>query len=137
MIVEVLESYASLNGRWLQSWNDANAASIASVRIAFGQWELATLTARFMTARVSAYADYDGRIELLVRRLDKLTEEYGDDYARELRRIYSAWADLSRNDRALTPVLPLAAEVRSESPDANGEFARSDRAGERRADIAH
>ena len=137
MIVEVLESYASFNGRWLQSWNHANAASIASVRIAFGQWELATLTARFMTERVRAYADHDGRIEPLVRRLDNITEEYGDDYARELRRIYSAWSDLLRNDRALTPVLPPAAEVRSESRDANGEFARSDRAGERRADIAH
>ena len=136
MIVEALESYAKTNGRWLQTWSHAHAASIASMRIAFSQWELATLTARFMMERVRAYADHGG-IEPLVRRLDRLTEEYGDDYARELRRIYAAWSELLRNDRALTPVSPPASEGRNESTDANGEFARNARAGERRADVAH
>jgi|SRR5688572_13265412 hypothetical protein len=136
MIVEAFESYAKASGRWLQAWNGANAASIASVRVAFGRWELATLTARFMTERVRAYADYDGRIEPLVRRLDKLTEEYCDDYARELRRIYAAWSEVLRNDRALSPASP-ASGGRNEPADANGEVARSKRAGERRADIAH
>ena len=68
MIVEAFERYAKTNGRWLQTWSHAHAASIAGMRIAFGQWELATLTARFMTARVSAYADYDGRIEFTAER---------------------------------------------------------------------
>jgi hypothetical protein len=137
MIVEAFETYAKSNGRWLQTWSHASAASIASMRIAFGQWELATLTARFMTERVRAYADHDGRIEPLVRRLDRLTEEYGEDYARELRRIYAAWSELLRSDRALTPAPPAASEGRNESTDANGEFTRGDRAGERRADVAH
>jgi hypothetical protein len=137
MIIEAFESYAKLNGRWLETWSHANAASIASMRIAFGQWELATLAARFMTERVRAYAEHDGRIEPLVRRLDSLTEGYGDDHARELRRIYAAWSELLRNDRALTPVSPPTSEGRNESADANGEFTRSDRAGERRGDVAH
>jgi hypothetical protein len=110
MIVEALESYAKSNG---------------------------PLTARFMTERVCAYADHDGRIEALVRRLDSLTEEYGDDYAHELRRTYAAWSELLRSDRALTPVSPPASEGRNEPTDANGEFTRSDQAGERRADVAH
>ena len=137
MIVEAFESYAKLNGRWLETWSHANAASIASLRIAFGQWELATLAARFMTERIRAYADHDGRIEPLVRRLDRLTEEYGDDHARELRRIYAAWSELLRNDRALTSDSPAASEERNEATGVNGDFKCSDLAGERRADVAH
>jgi hypothetical protein len=106
MIVEAMESYAKFNGPWLQAWSDANAAATASARIAFGQLELATLTSRFMTQRIRAYADYDGRLEPLVRRLDQLTEQYGEDYARELRQIYSAWSDLLREDRAVSQAMP-------------------------------
>ena len=107
MIAEAMENFARFNGPWLQAWNDANAVSITSARIAFGQLELAALTSRFMTQRVSAYADYDGRIEPLVRRLDQLTEQYGDDYTRQLRQIYSAWSDLLREDRAISQAMPL------------------------------
>ncbi|RPI59130.1 MAG: hypothetical protein EHM50_09705, partial [Lysobacterales bacterium] len=107
MIVEAMENFARFNGPWLQAWNDVNAASVASTRIAFGQFELATLTSRFLTQRIRAYADYDGRIEPLVRRLDQLTEQYGEDYARELRQIYSAWSDLLRQDRAASQAMPM------------------------------
>ena len=138
MIAETLETYAKFNSPWLRAWNDANAASIAGVRIAFGQWELAALTARFMTERVRAFADYDGRLEPLVRRLDKLTEEYGEDYAREIGQIYAAWSDLLRQDRALTPTMPSPDEERrGESPAGNGESKRGKRAAERRAEAAH
>lgn len=107
MIVEAMENFARFNGPWLQAWNDMNAASVASTRIAFGQFELATVTSRFLTQRIRAYADYDGRIEPLVRRLDELTEQYGEDYARELRQIYSAWSDLLREDRAASQAIPM------------------------------
>jgi hypothetical protein len=126
MIVEAMENFARFNGPWLQAWNDMNAASVASTRIAFGQFELATVTSRFLTQRIRAYADYDGRIEPLVRRLDELTEQYTDsyasqvraiysswsdilreDHARELRQIYSAWSDLLREDRAASQAIPM------------------------------
>jgi hypothetical protein len=111
MIVEAMENFARLNGPWLQAWNDANAASVASTRIAFGQLELATVTSRFMTQRIRAYADYDGRIEPLVRRLDELTEQYGEEYARELRQIFSAWSELLRHDRAASQAMPMPVPV--------------------------
>lgn len=107
MIVEAMENFARLNGPWLQAWNDVNAASVANARIAFGQIELATVTSRFMTQRIRAYADYDGRIEPLVRRLDQLTEQYGEEYTRELRQIYSAWSDLLRQDREVSQAMPM------------------------------
>ena len=97
MSAEALDSYARFKGPWLQAWNDTNAASITRARMAVGQLELAVLTARFMALRVRAYADYDGRVEPLVRRLEKLTEQYGEDYTRELRQIYSAWSDSLRD----------------------------------------
>ena len=134
MIAENMETYAKFNAPWLRAWNDANAASFASVRIAFGQWELATLTARFMTERVRAYADYDGRLEPLVGRLDKLTEEYGEDCRREISQIYAAWSDLLRQDRVLTPPMPLPdADRRGAVPAGNGASKRGKRAAERRA----
>lgn len=77
-------------------WNDASAASIKSARIGVGQFELAALTARFMTQRIRAYAEYDGQIEHLVRRLDETTKQYSEDYAPQLREIYSSWSDLLR-----------------------------------------
>ena len=97
MTVETFENYARSSSPWLQAWNDANAASITRARIAVGQLELALLTARFITLRARAYADYEGRIEPLVRRLEKLTEQYGEDYTRELRQIYSASSDALRD----------------------------------------
>jgi hypothetical protein len=136
MIAESLETYAKFNAPWLRAWNDANAASIASVRIAFGQWGLAARTARFMTERVRAYADYDGRLEPLVGRLDRLTEEYGQDYAREISQIYAAWSDLLRRDRALTPSMPLP-DAQRRGEEGNGESKRGKRAAERRAEAAH
>ena len=117
MIVEAMENFARFNGPWLQAWNDMNAASVASTRIAFGQFELATVTSRFLTQRIRAYADYDGRIEPLVRRLDQLTEQYGEDYARELRQIYSAWSDLLRQDRAASQVMPVPLALGGERRD--------------------
>ena len=102
MIVEGFENYARFNGAWLQGWTDMNSAAVATARMAFGQLELASLTSRFMTQRMRAYADYDGRIEPLVRRLDNLTEQFGEDYARELREIYSSWHEVLRQDLAAT-----------------------------------
>ena len=123
MIVETLENFARFNGPWLQAWNDMNAASTATARIAFGQIELATLTSRFMTQRMRAYADYDGRIEPLVRRLDELTEQFGEDYTRELRQIYSAWSDVLREDRAVSQTVP--APLRGAEPrDVSGDVER-------------
>jgi hypothetical protein len=142
MIVEAMENFARFNGPWLQACNDANAASIASARIAFGQLELAALTARFMTQRVRAYADYDGRIEPVVHRLDQLTEQFGEDYARQLRQIYSAWSDLLRNDRAASqamqpvPVGMGAAERREEAWEGRADAERSEKRAKRRAENA-
>jgi hypothetical protein len=102
MIAEAFENYARFNGPWLQAWSDMNSAAFASARIAFGQMELTALTSRFMTQRLRAYAEYDGRIEPLVRRLDKITEQFGEDYARELRQIYSSWHEVLRQDREVT-----------------------------------
>ena len=137
MIVEAMENYARFNGQWLQAWNDANAASITSARVAFGQLELATLTSRFMTQRVRAYADYNGHIEPLVRRLDQLTEQYGEDYARQLRQIYSAWSDLLREDRAASQAvqMPLrGAEQRDETAAGKGDAERGEKRGDKRAE---
>jgi hypothetical protein len=142
MIVEAMENFARFNGPWLQAWNDANAVSITSARIAFGQLELAALTSRFMTQRVRAYADSDGRIETLVRRLDQLTEQYGEDYARQLGQIYSAWSDLLRADRAAsTQAMPVpigmgAAERREEAWEGRADAERSEKRAKRRAENA-
>ena len=105
MIVEAFENYARFNSPWLQACNDVNSAAFAGARIAFGQVELAALTSRFMTQRLRAYADYDGHTELLVRRLDKITEQFGEDYARELREIYSSWHEVLRRDRDATQAM--------------------------------
>ena len=108
MIVGEQENYAKTTGPWQQAWNAANAMSISATRIALGQMELAALTARFMNQRLSAYASFDGRVEPLVRRLDKLTEQYADRYAAQLRAVYSSWADALREDRPLTEAVPLS-----------------------------
>jgi hypothetical protein len=105
MIVEAFENYTRFNGPWLQGWADINSAAIASTRIAVGQLELAALTSRFMTQRMRAYAGYDGRVEPLVQRLDKLTEKFGADYARQLREIYASWNDVLREDNAATQAM--------------------------------
>jgi len=138
MIVEALENFSRFNGPWLQAWNDANAATITSTGIAFGQLELAALTSRFMTQRVRAYAEHGGRIDPLVRRLDQLREQYGEDYARELRQIYSAWSDLLREDRAVSQAMPppLGAERRDEPSDGRGDAERGKKRGERRPENA-
>ena len=132
MIVEAFENYARFNGPWLQGWTDMNSAAVASARMAFGQLELAALTSRFMTQRMRAYADYDGRIEALVRRLDKLTEQFGEDYARELREIYSSWHEVLRQDRAATQAVSAGCrggERRGDEPWDGGrrEVERGDR----------
>jgi len=133
MIVEAFENYTRFNGPWLQGLSDMNSAAIASTRIAFGQLELAALASRFMTQRMRAYADFDGRVEPLVQRLDKLTEQFGADYARQLREIYSSWNEVLRQDSAATQAMSSASrggEHRGDEPrngsrrDAN----RSDRA---------
>ena len=137
MIVEAMENFTRFNGQWLQAWNDANAASITSARVAFGQLELATLTSRFMTQRVRAYADYDGHIEPLVRRLDQLTEQFGEDYARQLREIYSAWSDLLREDRAASQAAqtpPRGAEQRDDMAPVKGDAERGEKRGDKRAE---
>jgi len=140
MITEAFENYARFNGAWLQGWTDMNSAAVASARIAFGQLELAALTSRFTTQRMRAYADYDGRIEPLVRRLDKLTEQFGEDYARELRDIYSSWHEVLRQDRAATqPVSPgRGGDRRADEPWDAGrrEAERADRVDDRRAESA-
>ena len=71
MILEGLESYARVNGIWLQACNAANAMNASAMRIAVGQMELAALGARFMNDRLCAYASFDGHVEPLVRRLSK------------------------------------------------------------------
>jgi hypothetical protein len=134
VIVEAIETYARFNGPWLQAWNEVNAASMASARVAVGQLELASLTNRFMAQRLRAYAEHDGRIDALVRRLDKLTEQFSEDYARQLREIYASWSDVLRQDRALSQVTPLRAEQRR--GDERFEGRREDRAEERRPEAA-
>ena len=133
MIVEAFENYTRFNGPWLQGWADMNSAAIASTRIAFGQLELAALASRFMTQRMRAYADFDGRVEPLVQRLDKLTEQFGADYARQLREIYSSWNEVLRRDSAATQAMSSPSrggEQRADEP-RNGsrrEAKRTDRA---------
>ena len=140
MITEAFENYARFNGPWLQGWTDLNSAAIAGARMSFGQWELAALTSRFMTQRMRAYADYDGRIEPLIRRLDKLTEQFGEDYARELREIYSSWHEVLRQDRAATQAVSLGrgGDRRADEPWDAGrrEAERADRVDDRRAESA-
>ncbi|HUQ52897.1 MAG TPA: hypothetical protein VM692_11795 [Gammaproteobacteria bacterium] len=110
MIVEGLETYARVSGPWLQAWNAANAMNVSATRIAIGQVELAALTTRFMNDRLAAYASFDGHVEPLVRRLDRLTEQFADNYATQVRTIYSSWADVLRDDRPLTDAVGRAAE---------------------------
>ena len=141
MIAEAFEDYARVNGPWLQAWSDMNSAAFASARIAFGQLELAALTSRFMTQRLRAYADYDGRVEPLVQRLDKITEQFGEDYARELREIYSSWHEVLRQDRAATQAVSSPSpggEHRGDEPRNGGrrEAKRGDRADDRRPERA-
>jgi hypothetical protein len=141
MIVEAFENYARFNGPWLQGWTDLNSAAIASARMTFGQWELAALTSRFVTQRMRAYADYDDGIEPLIRRLDKLTEQFGEDYARELREMYSSWHEVLRQDRAATQAVSSQSrggERRADEPrDARRrEAERADRVDDRRAESA-
>jgi hypothetical protein len=141
MIIEAFENYARFNGPWLQGWTDLNSAAIAGARMTFGQWELAALTSRFMTQRMQAYADYDGRIEPLIRRLDKLSEQFGEDYARELREMYSSWHEVLRQDRAATQAVSSPSrggERRADEPWDAGrrEAERADRVDDRRAESA-
>ena len=106
---------------WQQAWNAANAMSVSATRMAVGQMELAALTAQFMNQRLTAYASFDGRVEPLVRRLDKLTEQYADHYAAQVRSVYSWWPEVLREGGSSTDAAPL-------SPD--GEAPRSaERAG--------
>ena len=88
--IQTPENQGRVDGPWLQFWNDANAVSLSTARIAFGQLKLAALTGRFMTQRMRAYADSEGRAESLAQRLDKITEQFGEDYAKQLREVYSS-----------------------------------------------
>ena len=90
MNTQTSENQGRVDGPWLQFWNDANAASLSTARIAFGQLKLAALTGRFMTQRMRAYAESEGRAESLAQRLDKITEQFGEDYAKQLREVYSS-----------------------------------------------
>ena len=90
MNIQTPEKQGKVDGPWLQFWNDANAVSLSTARIAFGQLELAALTGRFMTQRLRAYSASEGRAESLAQRLDKITEQFGEDYAKQLREIYSS-----------------------------------------------
>lgn len=140
MIVEALESYAKLTNPWLQAWNAVNAISVSTTRVAVGQLELAALTTRFMNQRLSAYASFDGRVEPLVRRLDKLTEQYTDSYASQVRAIYSSWSDVLREDRPLTDAVSFPADVeeqrRDERWDGKREPRREERSEQQRRDAA-
>ena len=89
MNTQTSENQGRVDGPWLQFWNDANAVSLSTARIAFGQLKLAALTGRFMTQRMRAYAESEGRAESLAQRLDKITEQFGEDYAKQLREVYS------------------------------------------------
>jgi len=89
MNTQTSENQGKVDGPWLQFWNDANAVSLSTARIAFGQLKLAALTGRFMTQRMRAYAESEGRAESLAQRLDKITEQFGEDYAKQLREVYS------------------------------------------------
>ena len=104
MIVGELASNAKATDPWQQAWNAANAMSINATRIVVGQMGLAALTTQFMNQRLSAYASFDGHVEPLVRRLDKLTEEYADHYAAQVRAVYTTWADVLREDPLTKPV---------------------------------
>ena len=136
MIVEALESYAKVTSPWLQAWNAANAMSISATRITVGQMELAGLTTRFLNQRLSAYASFDGRVEPLVRRLDRLTEQYAESYAAQVRALYSSWADILIEDRPLTEAVSLAGDReegrRDERWDGKGEGRREERPEQRR-----
>jgi hypothetical protein len=141
MIVEALESYAKVTNPWLQAWDAANAMSISVTRIAVGQMELARLTTRFMNQRLSAYEGFDGRVEPLVQRLAKLTEQFGDEYAAQVRAIYSSWSDVLREDRPLTEVagLPIdrVEQRRDERKEGKGEPRRDEKSAQRRETSAH
>jgi hypothetical protein len=142
MIIEALESYAKVTNPWLQAWNATNAMSISATRIAIGQMELAALTTRFMNQRLAAYASFDGRVEPLVQRLDKLTEQFGDDYAAQVRAIYSSWSDVLREDRPLTEAVTLTADVEAEQRredrrEAKAEARRDEKAAQKREAAAH
>jgi hypothetical protein len=104
MIVGELASNAKATDPWQQAWNAANAMSVNATRIAVGQMGLAALTTQFMNQRLTAYASFDGNVEPLVRRLDKLTEEYADHYAAQVRAVYTSWADVVREDPLTKPV---------------------------------
>ena len=104
MTVEEMESNAKATGPWQQAWKAANAMTVNATRIAVGQMELAALTSQFMNQRLSAYASFDGEVEPLVQRLDKLTEEYADHYAAQVRVVYSSWTDILREDPLTKPV---------------------------------
>jgi hypothetical protein len=140
MIVEAMENYAKLTNPWLQGWNAVNAMNISNTRIAVGQMELAALTTRFMNQRLAAYASFDGRVEPLVRRLDKLTEQYTDTYASQVRSIYSSWSDVLREDRPLTDAVSFPADGdeqrRDERWDAKREGRREERPEPRRDTVA-
>jgi hypothetical protein len=145
MIVEALESYAKVTSPWLQAWNAANAMSMSATRIAVGQMELAALTTRFLNQRLSAYASFDGRVEPLVRRLDKLTERYAESYAEsyaaQVRALYTSWSDILIEDRPLTEAVSLATGReegrREERWDGKAEGRREERPEQRRDAAAH
>jgi hypothetical protein len=110
MIVEALESYAKMTNPWLQALSAANAMSISATRIAVGQMELAALSTRFINERLCAYAGFDGGVEPLVQRLEKLTDQYSENYAAQLKTIYAPWSDFLREDRPLAEVVSMTAD---------------------------
>jgi hypothetical protein len=93
-----------------------------------------------MNQRLSAYASFDGRVEPLVRRLDKLTEQYTDNYASQVRAIYSSWSDVLREDRPLTDAVSFPADGdeqrRDERWDGKREPRREERSEQHRRDAA-
>jgi hypothetical protein len=142
MILEALEGYAKMSNPWLQAWNATNAMSISATRIAIGQIELAALTTRFLNERLAAYATFDGRVEPLVQRLDKLTQQFGEEYAAQVRTIYSSWSDVLREDRPLTEAVTLTADVemerrREERHETKAEGRRDEKAVQKREAAAH
>ena len=137
MILEGLESYARANGIWLQAWNAANAMNTSAIRIAVGQMELAALGARFMNERLCAYASFDGHVEPLVRRLEKLTDQYSESYAAQLRTVYASWSDLLREDRPLTEAVSMTADRDDERPEGKRDVRpREEKAEQRRREPA-
>ena len=134
MIIQPFENYARFFGPWLSA---SQRVAADFTRIGNQQTELALQTARFLTDRLCAYAQYDGNVDKLANKLDDLTNRYTAACTEHIKEMSSSWAEVLREDRNVDELSGVVQPPREGQPAQEGQPGQKRRAQQERREEAH